>query len=76
MQHRLDARLCGSQDENKMSSTSYSPKKRAEEKQRSRDRDERALASGEKSAEQLRRENGRIALLRVRIDYSGAKSLV
>ncbi|HEX2568427.1 MAG TPA: hypothetical protein VH877_02635 [Polyangia bacterium] len=59
-----------------MSAAFYNPKKRAEEKQRSRERDERALASGEKSAEQLRRENGRIALLRVRIDYAGAKSLV
>ena len=39
-------------------SNSYDPKKRAEEKRLSREEDARAIASGEKSREQLRRENG------------------
>jgi hypothetical protein len=56
-------------------SHSYDPKKRAEEKERSREHDARALASGEKSAEQLRRENGRFAFPSIRINYLAAKSL-
>jgi hypothetical protein len=40
---------------------------RALEKQRSREADERALASGEKSAEQLQKENGVFSFPRARI---------
>jgi len=51
------------------------PQGRAREKQQSREDDARALASGEKSAEQLRRENGHFAFPRVRISLRGAKPL-
>ena len=49
------------------------PVQRAAEKASSREADERALASGEKSAEQLRLENGAFAFppSRIRIDLSG-----
>jgi hypothetical protein len=40
----------------------FDPKERARQKQASRDQDERDLASGAKTREQLRRENGRIVL--------------
>jgi hypothetical protein len=46
---------------------------RRREKQRAREADERALASGEKSAEQLRWENGHFARLGARVDYDGAR---
>jgi hypothetical protein len=49
---------------------------RAREKQRSREDDARALASGEKSREQLRRENGHFAFSKVRVSLRGAKPLV
>jgi len=49
--------------------------KRAREKQISRDDDARALASGEKSREQLRRENGHFAFASVRMSLRGAKPL-
>ncbi len=45
---------------------------RAEEKRASREADEAALASGEKSRQDLRRENGAFALLRVRPDFAAA----
>jgi hypothetical protein len=56
-------------------SGSHDRDERAREKQKSREEDERALASGEKTQEQLRRENGHFSFLRVRINYAGAKSL-
>lgn len=43
---------------------------RAAEKQASRDADEAALASGEKSRDDLRRENGAFAMFRVRPDFA------
>jgi hypothetical protein len=49
--------------------------KRAREKQISRDEDARALASGEKSREQLRRENGHFVFASVRVSLRGAKPL-
>jgi hypothetical protein len=49
--------------------------KRRQEKQASREADARALASGEKSREQLRRENGAFSGLNVEIDFDGAQSL-
>ena len=49
--------------------------KRASEKQTSREEDARALASGEKSREQLRRENGHFAFASVRVSLRGAKPL-
>lgn len=58
-----------------MFSESIDPDERAREKQKSRDEDEQALASGEKTQEQLRRENGHFSFLRVRINYAGARSL-
>ena len=48
---------------------------RAREKQISREEDARALASGEKSREQLRRENGHFAFANVRVSPRGAKPL-
>jgi hypothetical protein len=54
----------------------YMPKRRIEEKQRSRKADERAVASGARSAEQLRRDNGRFAFPHVRVNFSGANAVV
>ena len=50
---------------------------RAAEKQRSRDEDARALASGEKTVEQLREENEVFARLapRTRVDTAASRSL-
>jgi hypothetical protein len=45
----------------------FDPEQRAREKQASRDEDARALASGEKSREQLRRENGAFAFPKERL---------
>jgi len=50
----------------------FDPRARAAEKQASREADEAALASGEKSRDDLRRENGAFALLRVRPDFAAA----
>lgn len=54
---------------------SFDPAMRAREKAASREADARALESGEKSASDLRRENGAFAFPRDRIviDYSGRK---
>jgi hypothetical protein len=49
--------------------------KRAREKRQAREEDACALASGEKSAEQLRRENGHFAFPKVRVSLRGAKPL-
>jgi hypothetical protein len=51
------------------------PQERAREKQRSRDADARALASGEKSRDELRRENGHFAFPNARVSLRGAKPL-
>lgn len=53
------------------------PAERAAEKQASRDADARALASGEKSVEELRFENEALArvLSRGRIDLTASRSL-
>ena len=51
------------------------PKERAREKQRSREDDSRALVSGEKSREQLRRENGHFTFPNVRVSLRGAQPL-
>ena len=53
----------------------FDPKERAREKQRSRDEDARALASGEKSREELQRENGHFTIPNVRVSLRGAKLL-
>jgi len=50
----------------------FDPEIRAAEKRASREADEAALASGAKSREVLRRENGAFALLRVRPDFGAA----
>lgn len=50
----------------------FDPEARAAEKQASREADEAAIASGAKSREDLRRENGAFALLRVRPDFAAA----
>jgi hypothetical protein len=50
-------------------------KQRAREKQRSREDDARALATGEKSGEQLKQENGHFAFAKVRVTLRGAKPL-
>ena len=47
---------------------------RAAEKALSRQNDERDLASGKKSREELARENGHFAGLNVRVNYKQAKS--
>jgi hypothetical protein len=54
---------------------SLDPKERSREKQRSRDEDARALASGQKSRDELRRENGHFAFPLVRVSLRGAKPL-
>jgi hypothetical protein len=51
------------------------PKERAREKQSSREDDARALASGEKTREQLREENGLVLARNVRISLRGTKPL-
>jgi hypothetical protein len=51
------------------------PEARAREKQRSREADARALASGEKSRDDLRRENGLFAFRNVRVSLRGSKPL-
>jgi hypothetical protein len=48
---------------------------RAKEKQASRDADEQALASGEKTREQLRQENGLVSSLRFRVNMADAEKL-
>lgn len=59
----------------KPSVNSYSPAERAREKAASREEDVRALASGEKSREQLSAENGAFAFPRdrIRLDLSRVK---
>jgi hypothetical protein len=52
--------------------TTYDPAERAAAKQASRDADEQALESGEKTREQLRRENGHFSSLRLRVNMAGA----
>jgi hypothetical protein len=51
------------------------PAERAREKQRSREEDARALASGLKSRSRLRRENGVFVFRNVRVSLRGSKSL-
>ncbi len=53
----------------------FDPKARAREKQRSREDDARALASGAKTREQLRKENGLVLARNVRISLRGTKPL-
>lgn len=53
----------------------FDPSVRAEEKRRSREEDELALQRGEKTRDDLRRENGLFAFVHVRIDLDGAESL-
>lgn len=48
---------------------------RAREKQRAREEDARALASGEKTQAELRRENGHFAFPKVRISLRGVRPL-
>lgn len=50
----------------------FEPKVRAAEKQASRDEDAAALASGTKSRDDLHRENGVFALLKVRPDFAAS----
>jgi hypothetical protein len=45
----------------------FDPEKRAQEKQASREADARAIASGRKSAEQIREENGAFSFPRDRM---------
>jgi hypothetical protein len=53
----------------------FDPQERARAKQISRDVDARALASGEKSRDELRRENGHFAFRMVRVTIRGATPL-
>jgi hypothetical protein len=53
----------------------FDPKERARDKQHSREEDARALASGEKSREELRRENGHFVFPNARISLRGCKPL-
>lgn len=48
----------------------YDPPERAREKQASRDQDAADLASGKKTREQLRRENGMFHGLILHVDFS------
>lgn len=58
-----------------MKADDYDPRQRALEKQRSREADVQALASGEKTRDQLRDENGAFAFPpeRVRLDVPRVK---
>lgn len=51
----------------------FDPSDRAREKQHSREADARAIASGEKSVEQVRRENGIFVFQRVHVDFTNRK---
>jgi hypothetical protein len=51
------------------------PAERAREKRNSREADARDLASGAKSRDELRRENGVFAFPKVRVSLRGAKPL-
>jgi hypothetical protein len=53
----------------------FDPHARAEEKERSREEDRLALERGEKTLDELRRENGAFAFPHVRVDLDGAESL-
>ncbi len=53
----------------------YDPAQRALEKQRRREEDESLVASGEKTQEQLRQENGLFAFPKVRVCLDEAESL-
>lgn len=53
----------------------FDPGVRAEEKRRSREEDELALQRGEKTQDELRRENGLFVFAHVRIDLEGAEAL-
>jgi len=53
----------------------FDAQERAREKQASRDADARALASGEKSRDDLLRENGHFVFPKVRVSLLGAKPL-
>ncbi len=53
----------------------FDAKERACEKRRSREKDDRSLASGEKSVQQLKRECGYFAFPRVRMTARGSKPL-
>lgn len=53
----------------------YDPARRAREKQASRDDDQRAIATGEKTAEEVRQENARFVFPWVRLDFSATKRL-
>lgn len=50
----------------------FEPKVRTAQKQASRDEDDAELASGERSRDDLRRENGAFAQLRLRPDFAAA----
>jgi hypothetical protein len=49
--------------------------RRKAEKQRSRDEDRLALESGQKSREQLQRENGLFSGMKVRVEFDKARAL-
>jgi hypothetical protein len=53
----------------------FDQKKRGLEKQRSREEDARAIASGEKTLEELGRENGHFSFPRIRISFEGSRPL-
>lgn len=53
----------------------FDPTARDEEKRRSREEDELALQRGDKTRDELRRENGLFAFVHVRIDLDGAEEL-
>jgi hypothetical protein len=53
----------------------FDPKERASEKHRSREEDDRSLARGKKSLEQLKGECGYFAFPRVRMSARGSKLL-
>lgn len=58
-----------------MASETFDPKERAREKQLSREQDERDLASGAKTREQLRRENGFFAFPTAKILWDECERL-
>jgi hypothetical protein len=63
--------VAGAEDGNGGELMGYSFADRAREKQASRDEDARALASGEKTSDDLCRENGLFAFPEAELDLSG-----
>ena len=66
---------CEKYSESEKYPESYDPAERAREKQASREQNEQEVLSGQKSREQIHRENAHFSTLKIRVNFAGAKSL-